>query len=205
MERAPNRLSLETAAQAGADCTASCKSKLRHYPSLRDRCELLPARALRLRREIKPWQSSSPLPNFSRITGTDFGSPTTERHQRSRPARRSAMPNSEYSRKHAVMCLRLAAECETWPQVLPRWSCGRECCAWPTCGRIWRISRPARARPTTRKPTRIRIRRGRGRMAVGIMILSEKSATFRDHASVLNGRMMLSEKSLQLFGIMLRY
>ena len=50
-------------------------------------------------------------PHLSPITGTVFGEPTTERCQRSRPARRSAVAESEYARKHALLCLRLAAEC----------------------------------------------------------------------------------------------
>ena len=76
-----------------------------------DRCELLPARALRLRRENQALAKQLATPQLSRITGTGFGSPTTERCQRSRPARRSAATESAYARRHAVMCLRLAAEC----------------------------------------------------------------------------------------------
>jgi hypothetical protein len=71
----------------------------------------LPKRAAAFEARNQVLAKQLATPQFSRITGTVFGSPTTERRQRSRPARRSAVPESDYIRKHAVMCLRLAAEC----------------------------------------------------------------------------------------------
>jgi hypothetical protein len=45
------------------------------------------------------------------IIGTAIGPPTTERCKRSRLLGGSAVSGSSYIRKHALLCLRLAAEC----------------------------------------------------------------------------------------------
>ena len=100
-------------------------------------------------------QSSSPLPHII-ITGTVFGSPTTERRQRSRPARRSAVPESDYARKHAVHVPALwRRSAETWPQALATTgAAGASAAHGRHVGGSRGSAAQLRARPTTAKQSR---------------------------------------------------
>ena len=76
-----------------------------------DRCELLPARALRLRRENQALAKQLATPQLSRITGTVLARRRLRDASAPAPQGGAPCPESDYARKHAVMCLRLAAEC----------------------------------------------------------------------------------------------
>ena len=50
------------------------------------------------------------------------------------------MAESDYARKHSLLCLRLAAECRDLAAAAPRRRLRARALGWPTCGRNPQIS-----------------------------------------------------------------
>ena len=126
---------------------------------------------------------SRATPQLSPITGTVFGEPTTERCQRSRPQGGAPWPSRNTPGNIPCCVCAWQRSAATWLQPLPRRSCGREPCGWPTCGRNWRIS-PRRSDQTTTQPIRTKTEAPVGcSTKPSCRALSQDSSRNIDHSS----------------------